>query len=143
MAFMQETMLKYNKQKLNQIFKKHKVVFAYLFGSQANGKTNSESDIDIAVYLDENPAQDLFATRLILIETLQGFFKKQTEVVVLNQLKSIFFKFIIIKEGKVIFEKDHSKRVDFELKVMQEYYDFQPFLNAYNQAYLTRELSKT
>lgn len=136
-------MLKYNKQKLSQLFNKHRVVFAYLFGSQVSGKTNSESDVDIAVYIDEKNISDLFKTRLLLIEELQTIFKKQTEVVLLNEFRSIFFKFVIIKEGKVLFEKNHSKRVDFELKIMQEYYDFQPFLNAYNQAYLTRELSKT
>lgn len=29
---------------------------------------------------------------------------------------------------------------DFELKVMQEYYDFQPFIEQYNKVYLERSL---
>ncbi|PIU15861.1 hypothetical protein COT20_01245 [bacterium (Candidatus Gribaldobacteria) CG08_land_8_20_14_0_20_39_15] len=136
-----KTMLKYNKQKLNQIFKKHDVVFAYLFGSQVSGKTNSESDVDIAVYLDENCA-DFFKTRLTLIEKLQALFRKDVEVIILNEQKSIFFKFVIIKEGQVLFEQNHSKRVGFELETMRDYYDYQPFLRAYNYAYLERGLSK-
>ena len=68
--------------------------------------------------------------------------KKTTEVVVLNEIKLIFFKFVIIKEGRVVFERDHSQRVDFELKTMQDYYDYEPFLDAYNKAYLERELAK-
>ncbi len=131
------------KQKIKIFFKKDRdILFAYLFGSQVAGKTNFESDVDIAVYLDEKRVEDLFEKRLFLIGKLEGIFKKQTEVVVLNEIKSIFFKFVIIKEGKIIFEREHSKRVDFELEIMEDYYDYQPFLDDYNKAYLKRELTK-
>lgn len=136
-------MLKNIKDKLKLILKKDKdILFSYVFGSQVTGKTDFESDVDIAVYLDEKRVKDLFEKRLFLMEKLEGIFKKQTEVVVLNEIKSIFFKFVIIKEGKVIFERDHSKRVDFELETMENYYDYQPFLEEYNKAYLERELAK-
>ena len=116
------------------------IVFAYVFGSVAQGKTNLESDVDMAVYLDVEKAGDLFKKRLSFIEKIQSILKKPIEVVILNEVKSTFLKFVIIKEGKVIFERNHGKRVDFELKVMQEYYDFQPFLEEYNKAYLERNL---
>lgn len=131
------------KQKAKKVFKKDRdILFAYLFGSQVIGKTNFESDIDIAVYLDEKRVKDLFQKRLKLIGNLEGILKKRTEVVILNEVKSIFFKFVITKEGKVIFEQDHSERVDFELKTMQDYYDYQPFLDEYNKAFLEKELAK-
>jgi hypothetical protein len=38
----------------SKIFAKHKVVFAYLFGSQATGKALKNSDIDIAIMLPRN-----------------------------------------------------------------------------------------
>lgn len=136
-------MIKKIQNKLKLILKKDKdILFGYVFGSQVTGKTDFESDVDIAVYLDEKRVKDLFEKRLFLMEKLEGIFKKQTEVVVLNEIKSIFFKFVIIKEGKVIFERDHSKRVDFELETMENYYDYQPFLEEYNKAYLERELAK-
>lgn len=128
-------------KKLKPLFKREKdILFAYLFGSAVQEKTNYESDVDLAVYLDEKKVDDLFKKRLSLIEKIQSILKKPTEVVILNEIKSIFFKFVIIKEGKVIFERDHGKRVDFELKTMQEYYDFQPFIKAYNKAYLEKTL---
>lgn len=131
------------KDKINPIFKKDKdILFAYVFGSQASGKTDFESDVDIAVFLDKKRVKDLFEKRLFLMGILEGAFKKQTEVIILNEQKSIFFKFVIIKEGKVIFERSHSKRVDFELATVEEYYDYKPFLDAYNKAYIERELSK-
>lgn len=119
------------------------IVFVYVFGSTAQGITDFESDVDLAMYLDENKVSDLFKKRLSLIDKIQSILNKSTEVVILNETKSIFFKFVIIKEGKVIFNRDHGKRVDFELKTMQEYYDFQPFLEEYNKAYLQRSLQKT
>jgi len=131
------------KHKIRPIFEKDRdVLFGYIFGSQVTGKTDFESDVDIAVFLDEKRVKDMFKKRLSLIGKLEGVLKKTTEVVVLNEIKSIFFKFVIIKEGRVVFERDHSQRVDFELKTMQDYYDYEPFLDAYNKAYLERELAK-
>lgn len=138
------TFLKEIQSQLLPLFKQeNSILFVYVFGSTAQGTTNFESDVDLAIYLDEKKARDLFKKRLFLIEKVQSILKKSTEVVILNEIKSIFFKFVIIKEGIVIFEKDHSKRVDFELKTMQEYYDFQPFIEEYNKAYLQRSLQKT
>lgn len=127
--------------KLKPLFKKEKdILFAYLFGSAVQGKTSYESDIDLAIYLSEKKGSDFFKKRLSLIEKAQSILKKPTEVVILNEISSIFLKFVIIKEGRVIFEREHGERVDFELRAMQEYYDFQPFIEAYNKAYLERAL---
>ena len=128
-------------KEMSKIFAKHKVVFAYLFGSQATGKAVKSSDVDIAIMLDENiDAKKRFEIRCKIIPQLSKLFRKETEVVVLNDTKSILFKFIIIKEGKMIYEKNHEKRFVFELKTMNEYYDFAPFIEKYNKAYLKREL---
>lgn len=128
------------KQKVVPILKKDKdILFGYLFGSQATKKANFESDVDIALYLNKK-CKDCFQKRLSLIEKIQGVLKKPAEIIILNEQKSIFFKFVIIKEGKVIFDKHHGERVDFELRTMQEYYDFQPFIKEYNKAYLERSL---
>ena len=129
-------------KQLGSFMKKEKsIVFSYIFGSVAQGTSNLESDVDLAVYLDEKKAGDIFKKRLFLIEKIQSILKKSTEVVVLNEIKSTFFKFVIIKEGKMIFERDPGQRVDFELRAMQEYYDFRPFLEKYNEAYLQRNLN--
>ena len=112
------------------------------FGSAASGKTNLESDIDLAFYLEDKEVKDFFKKRLFLTEKIQSLLKKRVEVIILNEIRSIFFKFVIIKEGKIILERDHTRRIDFELKTMQEYYDFQPFIKEYNEAYLQRSLKE-
>jgi predicted nucleotidyltransferase len=130
--------------KLKSLFKQEKeVLFAYLFGSAAIGKGfNFKSDVDLAVYLDEKKVKDTFQKRLRLMSETEKVLKRETEVVILNDINSVFFKFVIIKEGKLIFERNHEKRVDFELKTIQDYFDFELFIEKYNKAYLERELSK-
>lgn len=130
-------------KKLHQFFKAQKnVLFCYLFGSFATKRFNSLSDVDVAVFLDEKKCRDLFQERLLLMSELEGLLKMPVEVVVLNDTRSIFFKFVIIKEGRLISEKDHQAKINFELATMRDYYDFKPFLEQYNQAYVQRELSK-
>ncbi len=130
-------------KKLQPLFQKEKgVLFVYLFGSQALGRVDFESDVDLAMYFDKRKINDFFKKRLFLIGEIQAILKRPVEVVVLNETKSTFLKFVIIKEGKVIFERDLSMRVDFELKTMQEYYDFAPFIKEYNKAYLEKSFQK-
>src|SRR6056297_2603399 len=124
------------KDKLKLVLEEEKgILFGYFFGSIALGKTNLESDIDLAFYLDEKEINDFFKKRLFLMEKIQSLFKKRVEVIILNEVRSIFFKFVIIKEGKIVLERDHAQRIDFELKTIQEYYDFKPFIKEYNEAY--------
>lgn len=128
---------------LKTAFQKNGLVFAYLFGSQATGKATKDSDFDFAVMLSEEVKKNKrFDIRLKLISEISRILKDdKIEVVVLNDTRSLLLKFVIAKEGKIIFEKNHSARVDFELKAMNEYYDYDSFLNSYNQAFLKRELA--
>lgn len=128
---------------LKNAFRENGVVFAYLFGSQAAGTATKDSDFDFAVMLSEEVKKNKrFDIRLKLISEISRILKDdKIEVVVLNDTRSLLFKFVIVKEGKLFFEKDHSARVDFELKAMNEYYDYDSFLNSYNQAFLKRELA--
>ena len=132
------------KQKLAASLSEEKdILFAYLFGSATRGGFNQESDLDIAVYFDDRMKPDeQFQKRIRLMEYLQNRTGRKVEVLNLIEITSIFFKFVIIKEGKVILERDHSSRVDFELKTMNEYYDFQPFLKEYNHSYIERSLAR-
>ena len=121
---------------LEKFFRQEKdVLFCYLFGSYATGHAREKSDVDIALYLDPAKKQDQFEKRLALIAELSGLLKKEADVVVLNTA-SPFLKHVVLKEGMLLFDRDPSKRIDFELKATNEYFDYKPTLELYNQRLL-------
>lgn len=122
---------------LEKFFSQEKgVLFCYLFGSFAYKNFTSKSDIDIAVFLDKKKNRDFFEKRLELIAELSKLLKREADVIILNNLRSIFLRYVILKEGRLIFEKDRGKRIDFELKTLNEYFDFKPILKMYRQRML-------
>jgi hypothetical protein len=111
------------------------IVFCYLFGSRVAGNTNSESDVDLGVLLDKEKVGDLFEKRLELINKISRELKTPADVVILNEA-SPFLKFVVLKEGEPVLERSKSEKIDFELKSFNEYFDFKPVLEKYNQRLL-------
>lgn len=123
---------KEHKEKIREISGKYQLKLVYLFGSRANGKTGPLSDYDFAVYLDEKDAKKRFDTRLKLIAEISEIFKTdKVDICVLNDIESPELKYNIIKEGKVIFEKEPYK-ILVEPRIMSEYFDFHTLLLKYN-----------
>ncbi len=85
-----------NKQlnNITKVLKKYKTIFAYLFGSQATGKANKKSDFDFAVMLEEKDSNKRFSMRFKMISEIGRAINQgdNVEVVVLNDIESIFFK---------------------------------------------------
>src|SRR5215470_14397540 len=75
------------RQPLQCLFQQHPVRLAYLFGSQATRRTHPNSDVDIAVLLDESLTSDeLFAERLRLLGDLSHIFgTDNVDLVMLNE----------------------------------------------------------
>ena len=97
---------------------------AYLYGSQALGKTGPLSDVDVAVLLDNSlDAHQRF--RLILrltgelSEILGG---KRIDLVDINS-SPLLLKENILKNGVLISTKDEDERVRTEVAIMREYLD--------------------
>jgi len=122
------------KRQLARIFKKQKVVFAYLFGSQAKGTAGSLSDIDIAVYFDEEVADDdRFDLRLKVLGELTDLYKTdQVDLVVLNDAPPLLAH-RILKEGLRIFSDNEKMRLEYEVKAVLKYLDWKPYLDKYTQ----------
>jgi predicted nucleotidyltransferase len=122
-------------QKIKEILLKDKeILFCYLFGSQTTKNVLQKSDIDLAIYLDKD--KNFFKKRLELINKLSISLKTETDIVILNTTP-VVLKYVILKEGKLIFERNQEKRVNFELKSFNEYYDFKPILKRYYERILS------
>ncbi len=111
------------------------VLFCYLFGSHAREDAIQSSDVDLAVYFDKEKVEDFFDKRIELITKISRILKKDADVVVLNSTSPLL-RYVILKEGSLVFEKNKGIRVDFELKSLNEYFDFKPVLEMYNKALL-------
>jgi len=120
---------KKNKEKLDKIFKKNQVVLAYLFGSAARKKLTPLSDIDVAVlFSDKVKKEEYFDKRLKLAEEIDkalGIYK--TEVVCLNEAPPLL-KHRVVFEGISIYVSNLTLKRNFELQVLQEYEDFNYYL---------------
>jgi uncharacterized protein len=121
----------------NLLEQEERVLFCYLFGSQAAGMSIAKSDIDVGVFLDNKKVTDFSGERLKLIESISRTVKKDVDVVILNTAAP-FLRYVVLREGKIIFERSESERVDFELKATNDYFDFKPVLEKYNQRVLNR-----
>lgn len=122
-------MLKLNKTSID-FFKKDKSIFAvYLFGSQANGRTNKYSDIDIAVLFDDKITKGEYTQRQIAITmNLTAALNKEIDVIVLNRA-SLFLRYHILKEGIKIYERFDRTEHNFEAQAIVQYFDFLPVKN--------------
>lgn len=112
--------------------KRKGVLFCYIFGSFACHSFNSKSDVDIAVYLDKRNKVDFFEKRLELISEISRALKKEADILILNTAP-LFLKYVVLKEGKLIFSRNENQRIEFELKTINDYFDFKPILKKYNQ----------
>jgi uncharacterized protein len=108
------------------------IKLVYVFGSMATGKAGPLSDYDFAVYLDEKNATERFNLRLTLMgELSQILDTDKIDLCILNDIEGPELKYNMIKEGKLIFEKEPFK-VLVEPRILNEYFDFHDSLLKYN-----------
>ncbi|MBI3360750.1 MAG: nucleotidyltransferase domain-containing protein [Chloroflexi bacterium] len=113
---------------LKEIFVKHAVVLAYLFGSQAEGTARPSSDVDIAVLLSPGTPRDrLFDVRLSLTNALMDVFHKDVDVAVLNEVNALVAR-EVVRYGILLFEDPATRpAVDFVVKASLYYADTSHF----------------
>ena len=99
-----------------------KVIFSYLFGSLAKGSPLPLSDVDIAVFLKKgaNIAENKLEILGELIDILQT---DEIDLVVLNTA-NLPLVMNILRNKKIIVDKDPFSRHVFESMIMRKYFDF-------------------
>lgn len=123
-------------QKVTEILRKDKrVIFAYLYGSAARGTMREDSDLDIAVFLENYVKDPLMDARISL--KLEQVLHKSVDVRIINHAPAIFIN-QVLKDGILLISRDGPLRVNFEVKNMNEYLDFLPILNEYDEKRLER-----
>lgn len=90
------------------------------------------SDYDLAFYLDEKDVQKIFKIKFELQDKISRLLETdKVDIIILNIAESPEFKYSVIKEGKLIFEKAPYAPL-IEPKILTEYFDFHALLLRHN-----------
>ena len=116
-AFLEEKALKAEKDFWG------KICALYVFGSTATGRGwKREKDLDIAVYF--SPERFKVVEGEEIAEGMERAFEIKVDVVILN-IASPLMRYEVFKNGKLVYSSDESRRVDFEVKSLLEFYDLE------------------
>ena len=120
-----------------EILPGYPVLFAYVYGSYATGCANAFSDLDIGVYLHPGSTHHSLEVELDLALELDRSLghKVETEVRAINSLPLMFLG-RIVTDGILLYSRDESARVEFEVGVRKRYFDFLPVIREYHRTYI-------
>ena len=109
---------------------REEVLEAYLFGSRARGRARRDSDIDVAVYVDESRARDgVWGYRADLTTDLMvALGTDDVDVVVLNRA-SILLYHRVLRDGVRVLSRDLRATTTRAGQALSRYFDFLPQLD--------------
>lgn len=117
------------------------VAFVYLFGSAATGLFHALSDIDIAVYLQDEKTNNIS----YLVKRMDELVRKlivaiRTDTIDLTILNAAGSElaFSVIQNGTVILSKDEKSRVSFEERTLLEYFYNKSHFDEYDRLLFKR-----
>lgn len=109
------------------------VAAVYLFGSRARGSHRQGSDVDLAVLYRTPVPPTLAAQPFEQQAELSRLLETSVDIVVMNTAP-VDLIHRILRDGKLVFERDKSRRIAFEVKARNEYFDLMPVLRRYRRA---------
>lgn len=127
------------KEKLESL----RVAAVYLFGSQAQGLGGRFSDYDLGVLLKDPKLLYDRSQRNKLYDSLLNIFSEaigqpvNVDIVFLDEA-DLVLKFHVVRFGRLIFEADSKRVLDFRHNVLLEHADFEPYRQLFEKATLGR-----
>jgi len=92
-------------------------IVIYLFGSGAKNKLRDDSDIDIAFLTDDEvDSYECFMKS----QELADIFCREVDLINLNTSSTVF-KAQVVGTGKIIYCRDETKRMYFEMRAFKAY----------------------
>jgi predicted nucleotidyltransferase len=117
-----DNILKLLPEAVNYLQSHPKVIFSYLFGSLSKGKPSPLSDVDIAVFLKK--AEKVADRKIEILGRLIDILETdEIDLIVLNTA-DLPLVMGVLKNKKLMVDKDPFARHLFESLVMRKYFDF-------------------
>jgi predicted nucleotidyltransferase len=108
------------------------IAAVYLFGSVARGTARLGSDVDVGVLYSEDPPQTLAGLGLDLEAEMEKLLGLPVQLVVLNRAP-VDLVVRVLRDGKLLVDRDRSKRLRFEVRSRNEFWDLEPYLKLYRK----------
>ncbi len=108
------------------------IKLVYFFGSRSKQEHGKLSDYDFAFYLDSRNKERMHEIKIDMIVKISRLLKTDSiDVVILNLTDNPDLKYMIVKEGRLIYEKGPFK-VIVEPGILNEYFDFHKMMSRHN-----------
>jgi predicted nucleotidyltransferase len=115
------------------------VAIVYLFGSKATRRASRLSDIDIGIVLKTPaPGRDTRALYHMLYQLFSEVYPRSKLDIVFLQTAPLTLQYSAIKDGKILFEEDPKLTADYVNLVINQYLDFKPVLDLFDQVSMER-----
>jgi predicted nucleotidyltransferase len=108
----------------------HGAYAAYLFGSVSRGEARPDSDVDVAVLLEAGAPKTLEAFPTVLQGDLSELLNCPVDVVTLDSAPPDLIH-RVLRDGRLVLDRDKSRRIAFEVYSRNVYFDLKPFLERY------------
>ena len=110
------------------VARRSEIQAAYVFGSAATGRMRANSDVDVAVLVNESRVgrAGSLSYRLKLMADLgAALHRSDVEVVILNEAPPLLAH-RALSRGRLVFERSPSARVRFQVRTAARYMDLVP-----------------
>lgn len=105
---------------------------AWLYGSTARGTAGAASDLDLAVLLERCPPRTLAGLPTDIQFAIEERVGGRADVVVLNDAP-VDLVHRVLRDGRLLVDRNRSARVAFEVRARREYFDLLPILRRYRR----------
>ena len=127
--------------KIIKIGKENNAIQAvYLFGSQAKNQAGVNSDIDIAVLLEDNYTKKSGEIKVKLYEELIKAGIDNIDLVILNQASALL-SYEVVKENYLLYKKEDFDAASYQSLAIRKYLDFEYYLKKNQQKFKERILN--
>ena len=104
----------------------------YLYGSVARDEARPDSDVDVAILFAAEPPATLGAPQFAIESELERLLGRPVQVIALNRASADLVH-RVLRDGRIVLDRDRSARIRFEVRSRNEYFDMAPIRRLYRR----------